>query len=98
GRNVTGVQTCALPILVVDPEESERELDAILGPETVRPAKLFERIFEKDSCIIIQANRQIQHIFQELYNPPKHGETAYYRLKTAEIGRASCRDRHEIYI
>ena len=71
--------------LVVDPEESKRELDAILGADTVRPAKLFERIFEKDSCIIIQPNRQIQHIFQELHEPPKHGETAYYRLKTAEL-------------
>src|SRR5699024_11556902 len=78
-RNVTGVQTCALPIL---PTEEIEELGII----TARGIDYLEEHQLQTTLIIFQFEAQSQN-FTKIVSGT--GET----VKEAEIGRASCRER-----
>src|SRR5699024_11468099 len=97
-RNVTGVQTCALPI-------SSRNAQAVVERQEYRvrlnPRKVFSRarvpihldsyrlwigVFDRASRHTTSITRTLQHV------------TEGYARKIGQIGRASCREGEEIAV
>src|SRR5699024_11618871 len=82
-RNVTGVQTCALPIL-------ENELDLL---RSEKPPSVAHRIQELTSDGDVSDNSEYEETKEELVIIE-----ARIREIENKIGRASCREREEIEV
>src|SRR5207249_9290412 len=92
-RNVTGVQTCALPIyrleiakLAKDVEKAEAE-----NKKNVAQMEVYKDAFEKQKAVSEQQGADIRKQNEEVARLA--GVATRYSLK---IGRASCRERVEI--
>src|SRR5699024_12039230 len=81
-RNVTGVQTCALPILSDDEEQAERIATRIEELNNERK-ELTSKVYE-DCLAQVEKNGWQHRNTLVIYNPDFH---------EGEIGRASCRER-----
>src|SRR5699024_11864899 len=81
-RNVTGVQTCALPIF------SETVPDGTV----VEFLADYEQVVGKDGTIYQPLTEKEINL---IYKVTKDGESAEGTVEHTEIGRASCREREE---
>src|SRR5699024_11326619 len=87
-RNVTGVQTCALPICI---DEVAPELGKLLAPRVMEALGTPLEAYGK--AAIVGLNGEIEH-GSALIHTLKFGN--FFRDAASEIGRASCRERGEI--
>src|SRR5699024_11262285 len=90
-RNVTGVQTCALPI---SGWEGEFEWTGFI------PFEELPRSYNPESGRIVNANQQVApddypHLLTNDWSEPWRAHRII-ELLDAQIGRASCRERGEI--
>src|SRR5207249_8694259 len=95
-RNVTGVQTCALPISIVHPK-AELADDVSVGPFTVIGEHVrIDRGTRIDSHVVIEGWTEVGehcqvHSFVSLGAPPQHlkynGEETYVRIGAHNILR-----------
>src|SRR5207249_8732005 len=87
-RNVTGVQTCALPILISD----EKQLD--FGPSdpglAARLSKAVTDARQRQAALMAMMPRR--------YQGDESLKSFAAEPATEEIGRASCRERVEISV
>src|SRR5207249_9120036 len=85
-RNVTGVQTCALPIYLLGAFGDARETGKPIGGD-VRARKRTAPIVEARERASIDDRRRLDRILNEKNRPSED-----------EIGRASCRERGEMSV
>src|SRR5207249_6864785 len=78
-RNVTGVQTCALPISMVVTLDAKRRLTVPVALAPAKPGDYFDARFDPEEDAIV---------FRRL-----GGQESW--LTVMKIGRASCRERVE---
>src|SRR5437667_4365925 len=83
-RDVTGVQTCALPIWVMVGYK-DRTIDRVQGPTTAILWRLRSR------HRMVDLNRPEQQLIGVQFT----GEIAYDPMNQPQIGRAACRERGE---
>src|SRR5207249_7556849 len=92
-RNVTGVQTCALPIWVRVPRRETERAMTVLGELICRPALDMAEIDREREVIIEEIRGYLDdpgEYAQILFQQAMFGPGSLGREK---IGRASCRER-----
>lgn len=71
--------------LAVAIDEAQKSLVAMLGDNAPCLKELFEQILLEQSVLILRANPRVQRLFSDLYEAPEFCQTAYFKLKTAEL-------------
>src|SRR5699024_11726308 len=91
-RNVTGVQTCALPICINRGrvEQGINEFATYVDEMGNTVARLYEQLRRLD----VETEAQILSNYQQGVEQGKHQEDGFDPLE--KIGRASCRERVEV--
>lgn len=51
----------------------------------VQPEKVAQRLCAQSPCFILRAEKQIEHVFAELYSVPEDIRTGYFKLKILEL-------------
>src|SRR5207253_5098560 len=88
--HVTGVQTCALPISDVGPGGKGKAIANLvsMAPDERIAALLSVKEFEEGKFIVMGTQRGVV----------KKAELSAFSNPRAEIGRASCRERVEVWV
>src|SRR5205823_10195983 len=81
GKLVTGVQTCALPILIANPTSGTQQATVTLAPQLNQTST--------GQCVAPQGNTALY------WDIGLRGDTGPNNHSSGEIGRASCRERRE---
>src|SRR5207249_7473570 len=93
-RNVTGVQTCALPIYGVAAEPDRDVLGEKLAEKSVKVMDAVLALYRESSAVVVARTQSALHAFAD-------ADVFLLNLVAEiddEIGRASCREREIIYV
>lgn len=71
--------------LVIEVAAAQRSLSAMLGSDAPDLAKLLCLLFSKHTVLVLKTDPKIQQLFSDLYEASPSYQSAYFKLKTAEL-------------
>ena len=66
-------------------QQTIRALEAVMGDLDIRLDEIAEKFCREDTCYVLRSNREVAHIFTELYAVPPERAAHYLKTKVLEL-------------
>lgn len=86
--------------IMIDVERTPDCLSCFLKDVDVRPSALIDKFCSGNTCFVMRAKPELEHVFSELYSVPESIRKGYFKVKVLEIllflsGVDSCDEQSE---